>query len=540
MTENKLFHYLLYKFVPNIHTYEHHKRSKTEFIFNPNEIANKDFINCHFVDSFLHEKKFQNLKQFLNNSFLTAEKKENFLHYFQITQRCYYKFKKLYHIYKIKKSKIYDNEHDLCFLPLNQSKNNYNIIQKDTIYVFKVNDLIRIILEGLTYTYDMFLEPKTVKNPYNNVELSEHELYNICIYIINNTNIILPQLLFSYFKCEFNMAKFVLKNEAYLKDLAIQKFVTELDENDEDDRDKLYENIMNMIEKTNIINIADTYPRDDIIEKLKHCLPDFLFSEYSYNPSKRRIHKRKLVSKLKEFRTSNPTYGRTFHRINRNRIIARRNEERNMGIEPPYITPEPNIIPDVASDNNTVNNYSDLDTETVNSDDNNSNSSEDNNSSSSEEILNTDNDVIVNNNNITWINNILDENNTTIMQRAFTYSYNRTLLYDDDNLLANTPTMQSYTFNNSVPSLNTVTINNVTSNNILTSPTSSLDITELDNQPYDASIGPFSPVPSNSSLSPTSRNLNILNTTEFNINIHNNNNNNNDNNNDNDNNELTL
>ena len=28
-----------------------------------------------------------------------------------------------------------------------------------------------------------------------------------------------------------------------------------------------------------------------------------------------------------------------------------------MGIEPPYITPEPNIIPDVASDNNTVNNY---------------------------------------------------------------------------------------------------------------------------------------------------------------------------------------
>ena len=213
MTENKLFHYLLYKFVPNVHSYEHHIKSKTEFFFNKDEVYNKDFINCHFVDSFLHKKKFDNLKEFLNNNFLTSEKKENFLHYFQITQRCYYKLRKLYHIYKINKLKMYDNENDLCLIPLIQSKNNYIIIQKDTLYIFKVNDLIRIILEGLTYTYDMFLEPKTVKNPYNNIELSHCELYNICIYIINNTNIILPRLLFSYFKCEFDMAKFLLENE---------------------------------------------------------------------------------------------------------------------------------------------------------------------------------------------------------------------------------------------------------------------------------------------------------------------------------------
>ena len=304
--------------------------------------------------------------------------------------------------------------------------------------------------------------------------------------------------------------------------MAIQKFVTELDENDEDDRDKLYENIINMTEKSTIISITDTYPRDDVIEKLKHCLSDFLFSEYSYNPSKRRIHKRKLLSKLKEFKRLNPRYGRTILRVNRswiNDIRSRRIEERNMSIEPPYISPEPNIIPDIASDNNTVNNYSDLDTESVNS--------EGNNSSSSEEILNTDNNVIVNNNDITWINNILDENNTRIMQRTFTYSYNRSLLNDDDNLITSTRLINNYSFDNTIPSLNTVTIDNVTSNNIMTSPTSSLDINELTNQPYDASMGPFSPVPSNSSLSPTSRNLNILNTTEFNINTHSNNDDNN-------------
>lgn len=520
MTENIFFHYLLYKFVPNIHTYEHYIKSKTEFVFNPNGIPNIDFINSHFADSFLHKKKFDCLKDLLNNNFITTGKKDSFLHYFQTTQRCYYKFKKLYHNYKIKKSKFYDNDHDLCLMPLSESKNNYTIIQKDTIYIFKVNDLIRIILEGLTYTYDMFLEPKAVKNPYNNIEFSEYELYNICIYIINNTNITLPQLLFSYFKCEFNMAKFLLKNEAYLKDIAIHKFITELDENDEDDRDKLYENILNMTEKSNVLSISDTYPVDDVIIKLKHCLPDFLFSEYSYNPSKRRIHKRKLISKIAEFNRLNPRYGRTILRVNRNWIseMARTREERNTGIEPPYITPEPNITPDITSDNDNINNdnnnnnYSDLDTESVNSEDNNS-------SSSSEEILNSDNNVIVNNNDITWINNILDESNTRIMQNSFTYSYNRTLLYDDDNLLSTDARgMNNYSFDNTIPSLNNVTIDNVTSNNIITSPTPSFDINEINNQPYDAVIGPFSPVSSNSSLSPSTRNLNILNTTEFNIN----------------------
>ena len=98
---------------------------------------------------------------------------------------------------------------------------------------------------------------------------------------------------------------------------------------------------------------------------------------------------------------------------------------------------------------------------------------------------------------------------------------------DDDNLITSTRLINNYSFDNTIPSLNTVTIDNVTSNNIMTSPTSSLDINELTNQPYDASMGPFSPVPSNSSLSPTSRNLNILNTTEFNINTHSNNDDNN-------------
>ena len=68
---NILLHYLLHQYVPNINSYEHYLKSQTEFIFNPNEINNIDFINSHFVNSFLQKNKFQALYELSNNGFKT-------------------------------------------------------------------------------------------------------------------------------------------------------------------------------------------------------------------------------------------------------------------------------------------------------------------------------------------------------------------------------------------------------------------------------------------------------------------------------------
>ena len=96
---NILLHYLLHQYVPNINSYEHYLKSQTEFIFNPNEINNIDFINSHFVNSFLQKNKFQALYELSNNNFITAEKKELLTHFFCVSQRTYYKLKKLYQNY---------------------------------------------------------------------------------------------------------------------------------------------------------------------------------------------------------------------------------------------------------------------------------------------------------------------------------------------------------------------------------------------------------------------------------------------------------
>ena len=544
MSNNQLFHFLLYKFTPNVQTYENYLLSKTQFVFDPETNLSKDFINCFFADSFLYSKKFTCLSQFFENKFVTQEKKDDLLHCFCTTQKYYYKFKKLYQIYLNKKAKNYDIDYDLCLTPLENSKNNITLIQENTKFLFKVNDLIRLIVEGLTYTYDLFLEPKVAKNPYNNIELTNCDLYNIYLHILLKTNINPPLLFHYYFKSEFNLSNFVMNNEASLKDLAIIKHHKELD----DDPDKTYEYIMDMAEKSTILNISDTFPVDDVVSKLKFCLIDYLYSEYSYNPAKRRTHKKKLLKKLRDFNTNYPRYGRIFRRVNRgwiNSLSSRRNtivnEDRTNYITdnvdnvdntenlPLDNSNEPEPFRDIESVQSSQNNMltreeiRQLINQSFDSSINNTNDIENIESDnevidSDDEIIDSENNIVVNRNGLTWTNNIIDESNNEILTRTYTVSYTRENISDTDNLVSSSTFISNYAFNNMIPNLNTTTIEDITSTqNINVSPNSSLEINELSNQPYDASIGPFSPTSSQSSISPSSRNLNITSDNVFNF-----------------------
>ena len=544
---NTLFHFLLYKFVPNVNTYEHFLISRRQFVFDPEINLSKDFINCFFVDSFLYDKKFTCLNNFFENKFIIQEKKDDLLHCFCTTQKYYYKFKRLYQRYKIKKAKKYDVDYDLCLTPLENSKNNVIIIQENTKYLFKINDLIRLILDGLTYTYDLFLEPKVAKNPYNNLEFTNCDLYNIYIHMLLDTNINPPLLFHNYFKSEFSLSNFVMINEAYLKDLAIIKHHKELDQ----DNDKAYEYIMDMAEKSSSLNISTSYPVDDVISKLKFCLLDYLFSEYSYNPAKRRTHKKILLKKLRDFNNSNPRYGRTYRRISRqwaNSLETRRNtilnEDRNNFFreateqdedvnseiinEPePFREIEPTLSrQDTAIDSVTRREIDQLINESFQSTTDRLLTEEipeiiesDNEIlDSDDEFVDRENNIIVNRNGITWTNNIIDESNNEILTRTYTVSYRRESMADTDNLVSTSTFIDNYSFNNPIPNLSLSTIDNITSTeNINVSPDSSLEINEISNQPYDASIGPFSPASSQSSISPSVRNLNISSDNVFNF-----------------------
>ena len=529
MSHNTLFHFLLHKFIPNIKTYDDYLKSKVKFIFDENSNnTNIDFINSAFIDSFLYKSKMEALNEFQLNKFITNEKKDNLLHYFNSTQVVYYKLKKIYKLYIIKKAKKYDNDTDLCLTPLNSFKNNISIIQENTIYTFKINDLIRLIMEGITYTYDLFLEPKMPKNPYNNLEFENHDLYNIYFHIINNTKIAQPPvLLHLFFKSEFNLDQFLLVNEAYLKDIAIKKYYEDI----KNDTESIYENLSLMLEKSTILSISNGFPEHTIVSNLQHCLLDFLYTEYSYNPTIRRKHKRSLTSKLKDFKAKNPTFGRIIRRVNHNAInlaSSRRRRHENFenfldSISTNTNTPnnsdlsstnatgmnnetttesEPEPIDEILLDNHTQVSESTINIEESSDDDNEISFSID----SSNNISNNSN------NRLHWTHDIIDNINNEILTRTYSFQYTSTPtrlnIENSDNLITSSRFIDNSFIFPDAP------IHPIT-NTIRTSNTS-LQINEISNQPYDAYVGPFtSPSNSSASISPTSRSLNIDNSFDF-------------------------
>ena len=587
MTKNILFHFLLYKYVPFINSYEDFIENKKKFVFNAEQVRLKDFINKHYVDQFLHKNKFEVIKEFMENPFITKEKKDNLLSYMCVTQRCFNKFRKIYKMYLYKKMKKYNNDTDLCLIPLDNFKNNIEIIQENTIFTFKINDLIRLIVEALTASYDLFIESKLPKNPYNNVVFENHNLYNIYFHIEYKTNISMPLLLKFFFQCDFSIKNLLIHHESYLKDIVIHNFVK-----NSDDYDKIYDHIINMSEKSSLINIHDDFPKNDVIVKLKHCLLDYLLSEYSYNPSKKRKHKRILLSKLKEFNKEHPRFGRVYRRISSNyrtSLNNRNNRPQNRTInedeeedQDDYIIPSAvrRAIEEVQPENNNENSnilprsdhISRLSSEerinqiidNINlsneiNDENEDNITEDGITEEIEiieeqvnEVENISDDDIdqfsfreinnVTNTNIqtesqrisqTWINNYTDNliqnminedtrnlwnestiigNNSSIFDNSFnnllslSYSNSTTSLTNNDTLLSNRLLhSESLVLNNDIrPSLNSSTIENITSSNSSNSDLlSNIEITTLQNEPYDAYVGPFSS-PSNSSVSSSS------------------------------------
>ncbi len=577
MTKNILFHFLLYKYVPFINSYEEFIQNKKKFMFNADQTRLRDFINNHYVDQFLYKDKFVVIKEIIDNSFITEEKKDNLLSYVCVTQRCYNKFKKIYRMYLYKKMKKYNNDTDLCLIPLNNFKNNIEIIQENTVFTFKINDLIRLITEALTASYDLFLESKLPKNPYNNVEFENHNLYNIYFHIQLKTNITMPLLLKFFFLCDFSVKKLIVHHESYLKDIIISNFVK-----NSDDYDKIYDHLINMTEGSSILNIHDDFPKNEVIVKLKHCLLDYLLSEYSYNPSKKRQHKRILLSKLKQFSRENPRFGRVYRRISSNYRTNQNNRSQNRSTieenQDDYILPMPSSVrraieeglPTQSEDNNnlTITNRNEpasrlSSEERINQIiDNITTLNDDNDNSIVEEIevfeenlneienIPIDNDSLnvfdfrrVNNNretNIesqnrrlsqTWINNYTENliqnmvnedtqnlwNESSIIannsvydnsiNNVFSLSYSNSttsLTNNDSSLSERLLHSENLVLNNDIrPRLNSSTLENITSNNNNRNSVSNIEITTLQNEPYDAYIGPFSS-PSNSSVSSSS------------------------------------
>jgi hypothetical protein len=287
--------------------------------YNPNNI---DFHILYFLhlnnvkDTPSLPNKFKILDTFLNNPFLSEGQKSTFLDKFCEFQKIYFGFSKLLRMYRYKHADIANTE-DLSMVPIVPSKSNITIYQNKSLFVFKISELINILMMSLTNHCEFFMSPLNVKNPYNNTEFSLSILYFI-YFSIKNSTFVMPTFIHMFFMNDFNIVTFKTENDVILREYAIKQYIYKSRD------DELYPNILLMLAQnlyTFRLKIDPTFPKDKMVQLMR----PLLYIQYRYlyasiSNDEQDLLYYKLFTKLRKLYDSNPMFGRKYVVINNQKI----------------------------------------------------------------------------------------------------------------------------------------------------------------------------------------------------------------------------
>lgn len=100
------------------------------------------------------------------------------------------------------------------------------LIEDETIYSFRDRDILHICYNSLTSGYFLFPCPKVPKNPWTNKMFSEHNVYNILLYLKSRNKI--NTLLCSYLECNLDIHLFCCKQFHELQKILIYQMVNKM------------------------------------------------------------------------------------------------------------------------------------------------------------------------------------------------------------------------------------------------------------------------------------------------------------------------
>jgi hypothetical protein len=274
---------------------------------------------CLFVKNLNIQNKYKKLSETLEGFLLVdKQKQEEFIDYFCKIQKTYNTLNRFVYNYKYKKTKIVVNT-DMGLNELNENdKNVISIIDNNSKYLFHVNDLIKIVNTSLTNSYLFFSEPKSVKNPYNNLPFNKSTLYNIYFHIRYKTDYY-PELLFKFFECNFNLTKFKFLNENLLREYTIQNYVYKSPSNIiEGDITQMITNFNLQCQKARIKNrilINEEFPTNKLVSIMKPYLFLYCKALYSFHPQIKKQYYDFFKLSMLRFNKFNPQFGRKRYKI---------------------------------------------------------------------------------------------------------------------------------------------------------------------------------------------------------------------------------
>ena len=197
---------------------------------------------------------------------------------------------------------------DLYLNPLSKYKESQKIslLIDGIVYNFTLNDLKKIWVKKLKSSENLFISPTNLINPYTNVLIKTHNLYNIYfkLYFTNQT---VPTIIYLLFKCDMNVAKLSILHYPILKGYAIEHFI-------------IHGNVYDLYDET--INMLTEYLDDDkriylsthtpnsvrikIVNTLRKYLMLYLFARYSSNSLVKSSSDGKLSTHLNQYVSDNP------------------------------------------------------------------------------------------------------------------------------------------------------------------------------------------------------------------------------------------
>jgi hypothetical protein len=236
---------------------------------------------------------------------------DDFMDLFRNVQNHYMAFARLANIWKHKRSTV-QIDHDLYMTPLIRTKRSvFSLLQQGKIYLFTGSNLANIIGTALSNAPNFFVEPLTVKNPYNNIPLTKSDLYNI-YFFLKQSPIIMPILFHNYFMVDFDLRKFSDENENIIKNNAFNSYVRNASAT------SLYNSAVQMLKKyQKKIVIHKEFPKETAIQVLRPYLLLYYIIEYSSEEYRRQYAEDELKYKLKRLYKYNPLFGRKIVKMKR-------------------------------------------------------------------------------------------------------------------------------------------------------------------------------------------------------------------------------
>ena len=274
---------------------------------------------CLFEKDVNIRNKYKKLSEALDGFLLNdKQKQQEFIDYFYKIQKTYNTLNRFVYNYKFKKTKIVVNT-DMGLNELNETdKKVISIIDNNSKYLFHVNDLIKIINASLTNSYMFFAEPKSVKNPYNNLPLNKSTLYNIYFFIRYKTDYY-PELFFKFFDCNFNLTRFKFLNENLLREYSIENYVYNSPSNViEKEIKQMILNFNLHCEKAHVKNrilINEEFPTNKLVTIMKPYLFSYCKSLYSFHPQIKKEYSDLFKLSMLRFNKFNPQFGRKKYKI---------------------------------------------------------------------------------------------------------------------------------------------------------------------------------------------------------------------------------